>query len=46
MSDVTVNNVNKNVLAYDSATSKYVFQTANSANLVDKSSGQIINGQK
>lgn len=46
MSDVTINNVNKNVLAYDSATSKYVFQTANSANLVDKSSGQIISGQK
>lgn len=46
MNDITFNNVNKNVLAYDSVTNKYVFQNANSANLVDKSTAQIIAGTK
>ena len=46
LTDVTPNATNNYVLAYNSATSKYVVQSANSANLVDKSSGQIISGQK
>lgn len=46
LTDVTPNATNNYVLAYNSATSKYVSQSANSANLVDKSSGQIVSGQK
>lgn len=47
LTDVNVTGVSNNyILAYNSAQAKYVLQTANSANIVDKSSGQIISGQK
>lgn len=46
LTDFTSNTTNNYIVSYNSATSKYVSQSANSANLVDKSSGQIISGQK
>lgn len=46
LTDVTPNATNNYVIAYNSATSKYVSQNPALVNIVTKSDPQIISGQK